>query len=258
MLIADTVTRYGTYDHLILLLGRLSDFVSKDLYRKQKAIEAKGGSAGGGSPPMFPGMFPTFGKVQAPMGFSPDREGSPQSDSQEDIDLEASYEVALREWESIRRSFEIFRSRLGPEFQPFGDGLDHQRGARTPFGDPIYFRTYSIAGIWMNYYMGYIHLYRSHPLMPPVAMRAAGLTAKKTAGFALKIGQIAAGLAADCSEYKEINTYLGAALIESSFCVFVAGVQVNISIYLLGRHTLTNLILVQRPCAETMGRTENA
>ncbi|UKZ47421.1 hypothetical protein TrVGV298_001639 [Trichoderma virens] len=216
---------YGTYDHLVLLLGRLSDFVSKDLSRKQKAIEAKGENAGTGSPPMFPGMFPTFGKVQAPMGFSPPRDGTPHSDSQDDIDPEASYEAALQEWNAIYRSFQIFKSRLGPEFQPLSDELEEQ--TKTPFGDPIYFRTYSIAGIWMNYYMGFIHLYRSHPSMPPVAMRAAGLMAKKTAGFALRIGQIASGLAADCSEYTVINTYLGAALIESSFCVFVAGVQYN-------------------------------
>ncbi|QYS93483.1 Zn(2)-C6 fungal-type domain-containing protein [Trichoderma simmonsii] len=218
---------YGTYDHLVLLLGRLSDFVSKDLSRKQKAIEAKGENAGTGSPPMFPGMFPTFGKVQAPMGFSPPRDGTPHSDSQDELDPEATYEAALQEWNAIYSSFEVFKSRLGPEFQPLGDEPDGPRRTKTPFGDPIYFRTYSIAGIWMNYYMGFIHLYRSHPSMPPVAMRAAGLMAKKTAGFALKIGQIASGLAADCSEYAVINTYLGAALIESSFCVFVAGVQYN-------------------------------
>ncbi|KAL7938105.1 hypothetical protein V8C35DRAFT_320042 [Trichoderma chlorosporum] len=219
------LSAYGTYDHLVLLLGRLADFVSKDLSRKQKFMEAKGGNAG--SPPMFPGMFPTFGKVQAPMGFSPPRDGTPHSDSQDDFDPEASYEAALQEWNAIYHSFEIFKSRLGPEFQPLEDDSDSQTRAKTPFGDPIYFRTYSIAGIWMNYYMGFIHLYRSHPSMPPVAMRAAGLMAKKTAGFALKIGQIASGLAADCSEYAVINTYLGAALIESSFCVFVAGVQYN-------------------------------
>ncbi|KAL7919210.1 fungal-specific transcription factor domain-containing protein [Trichoderma austrokoningii] len=216
---------YGTYDHLILLLGRLSDFVSKDLSRKQKAIEARGGGAGTGSPTMFPGMFPTFGKVQAPMGFSPPRDDTPQSDSQDDIDPEESYKAALQEWNGIYRAFEIFKNHLGPGFQPIHDEFGDPNGTKTPFGDAIYFKTYSIAGIWMNYYMGFIHLYRSHPSMPPVAMRAAGLMAKETAGFALKIGQIAYGLAADCSEYAEINTYLGAALIESSFCVFVAGIQ---------------------------------
>lgn len=182
---------------------------------------------------MFPGMFPTFGKVQAPMGFSPPRDDTPQSDSQDDIDPETSYESALQEWNSIYRSFEIFQSRLGPEFQPINDGNGGQKRIKTPFGNAIYFKTYSIAGIWMNYYMGFIHLYRSHPSMPPVAMRAAGLMAQKTAGFALKIGRIAFGLAADCSEYAEINTYLGAALIESSFCVFVAGIQVSIQFSIL-------------------------
>ncbi|KAM0524682.1 hypothetical protein ACHAPE_000781 [Trichoderma viride] len=219
---------YGTNDHLILLLGRLSDFVSKDLSRKQKATEAQGGGAGTGSPTMFPGMFPAFGKVQAPMGFSPPRDDTPQSDSQDDVDPEASYEAALQEWNSLYHSFEVFKSRLGPEFQPTNDEFGDQKGTKTPFGNAIYFKTYSIAGIWMNYYMGFIHLFRSHPSMPPVAMRAAGLMAQKTAGFALKIGRIAFGLAADCSEYAEINTYLGAALIESSFCVFVAGIQVSI------------------------------
>jgi hypothetical protein len=148
------LVRYGTYDHLILLLGRLSDFVSKDLSRKQKAIEAQGGGAGTGSPTMFPGMFPAFGKVQAPMGFSPPRDDTPQSDSQEDLDPEASYEAALQEWNNIYRSFEIFKSRLGSGFQPINDEFGDQTRAKSPFGDAIYFKTYSIAGIWMNYYMG--------------------------------------------------------------------------------------------------------
>lgn len=35
--------RYGTYDHLLILMARVADFASKDLVRKRKAAKANGG-----------------------------------------------------------------------------------------------------------------------------------------------------------------------------------------------------------------------
>jgi hypothetical protein len=215
-------TRYGTFDHLLLLLARLSDFGSRDIPRKKKVNSMPGPPSG--SPPMFVGMLPTRGKVVAPMGFSPPRDTSPQSESLEDDDLELATLAAHEEWEAIRHAFEIFRSRLGPDFQPLAEEFSDRRD--TPFGTARQYSTFSLAGICMNYYMGLICLYRTHPSMPPAAMMAAGRAARETAPFAREIGRIAAGLTDDVSDVTEISTLVGAALIECCFCLFVAGIQV--------------------------------
>jgi hypothetical protein len=218
---------YGTYDHLVLLLGRLASFASKDLSRKRKEFRAKGGGSfrGGSSPSQFPGIVPTLGKFQAPMGFSAQTSCSDDSDSPGDMATPESTDLAEQEWESIRQAFETFESHLDSRFKP----LDSEYADRkdTPFGTALQYRTYSVAGIWMNYYMGLIHLYRSRPSMPPAAMQAAGMAAPSTAGYAIQIGRIAAGLTDDCSNQRDVSTTLAAALIESSFCLFVAAVQVS-------------------------------
>ncbi|KAK2011161.1 hypothetical protein LZ32DRAFT_534401 [Colletotrichum eremochloae] len=313
---------YGTYDHLMLLLGRLCSFASKDLPRKRKSFKGFGpppggrpggppgappgapinaggppqggshvwpppgmaggmpggdprpgkmggipdgmsggppggpsvsmppagmmgglpgggfGGAGGGpppgmmpggngvSPPMFPGMLPNLGKVTLPMGFSPPRDETPPplgEEAPEELDSDMAASAAMREWESLREAFEILHSQFGPEFQPLGAEYADRRD--SPFGPTLQYRTFSVAGIWMNYYMGLIHLYRAHPKMPPAAMIAAGIQAQHTAKFAMEIGRIAAGLTDDCANVVEISTLVGAALIESSFCLFVGGIQ---------------------------------
>ncbi|MBE3042071.1 hypothetical protein IMZ48_05725 [Candidatus Bathyarchaeota archaeon] len=216
---------YGTFDHLLLLHARLSEFASDDLPRKRKAnkIPAPPGS----SPPMFPGMFPTPGKVSAPTGFSQPRDHpSPQSDSADDTDLEQATRAALSSWEAIHAAFNALRSRLGPEFSPLSDEYTDRR--ETPFGAAVQYRTFSAAGIWMNFHMGMICLHRAHPSMPPTAMMAAGRAAGETAPFAKEIGRIAAGLSdEDVSNRSEITTLVGAAFIESCFPLFVAGIQVR-------------------------------
>lgn len=216
--------RYGTYDHLMLLLGRLANFSSKDQSRKRRASRGKFAPQGSGSPPPFPGMLPTLGKVKPPMGFTPPRDPSPQSDILEDTDPEASFQSALQEWEAIRLAFDAFETQLGPEFQPLRPEYSDRRD--SPFGMTLQYRTFSVAGLWMNFYMGMIHLHRAHPTMPPAAMQAAGVSARQTAGFANQVGRVAAGLSDDCSQVTEISTLVSAAFIESCFCLFVAGVQV--------------------------------
>jgi hypothetical protein len=208
----------------MLLLGRVADFSSKDIPRKRKVMQGRPGPPMG-SPPMFPGMLPTGGKVSLPMGFSPPRDSSPQRESTEDIDVELSTQLALHEWNSIRQAFEVLKSQFGPEFEPLASEYTDRRD--SPFGPTLQYRTFSVAGVWMNYYMGLIYLHRSHPSMPPAAMMAAGAAAQQTGEWATLIGRIAAGLSEDCSQMKEITTLMGAAFIESSFCLFVAGVQVS-------------------------------
>lgn len=215
---------YGTYDHLVLLLGRLASFASKDLTRKREAFKANGPGRGG-SPGMFPGMVPRHPeRVTVPMGFTPPRETSPPSDaSPENIDLDTSTAEAYHEWEGIKQAFETLRAHFGPEFEPLG--ADIYPAKATPFGLAAHYRTYSIAGIWMNYYMGLIVLHRAHPTMPPVAMVAAGLTARTTAHFCLEVGRIAAGLEENIEQLSSVSTLMAAALIECCFPLFVAGIQ---------------------------------
>jgi hypothetical protein len=174
---------------------------------------------------MFPGMLPRTTNVSVPMGFSPPRESSPSSDHTEDIDMDTCTREAYREWESLRRAFETLRSYFGPEFEPLGPEYGDNR--ESPFGPVVQYRTFSIAGVWMNFYMGLIHLYRTHPAMPPAALMAAGMAARDTAEYAREIGRIAAGLSDDCSDITQISTLVGGAFIESCFCLFVAGVQVS-------------------------------
>lgn len=179
----------------------------------------------GQSPPSFPGLMPTTGRVTVPRGFSPPRESSPSSDSAEEMDFDASTAKAMREWEDIRQAFEVFRAHLGPDFEPMGP--DFAPPEMTPFGPALMYRTYSIAGIWMNYYMGLIVLHRAHPSMPPVAVIAVGMAAQQTGRYANEVARIAAGLHEDTAQITNISTLVAAAFIESCFPMFVAGVQVG-------------------------------
>lgn len=212
----------------MLLLGRLASFASGDMARKRKVFSLRGTFGGSGAPPgTFPGMMPSSGRVPMPMGFSPPREHpSPSSDTLEDADLEELTNAALQEWASIRHAFEVIQEQFGPEFAQLD--ADLAPPISTPFGPAAQYRTYGVAGIWLNYYMGLIILYRSHPEMPPVAMMAAGMSAHQTTGYAIEIGRIAAGLDEGTEQKSAVSTLIGAAFIESSFPTFVAAVQVGL------------------------------
>jgi hypothetical protein len=171
---------------------------------------------------MFPGILPPQGKVSAPMGFSPQRDTSPYSEQSEENDAETALAIAMSEWTVISEAFNMFKARLGPMFEPLAPEYSDRRD--SPFGQSLQYRTYSMAGIWMNYYMGLIHLHRTHPSMPPVAMMAAGQAAPRTAPYANQIGRIAAGLGDGIRDTSQVNTLVAAALIESCFCLFVAAI----------------------------------
>ncbi|ESZ98711.1 hypothetical protein SBOR_0949 [Sclerotinia borealis F-4128] len=213
---------YGTFDHLILLMGRLADFASKDLKRKTRAMKAANNPISN-QMPNFAGMVPNVKEPTLPMGFSPTYSVSPQSSEADDVDLEARRLEAEDEWQDIRNAFSVLEDHFGEDFQPLGE--EFSTPAQTPFGPALQYRTYGISGIWMNYYMGLISCHRSHPSMPPAAMVAAGMAARKTAFFANEIGRIAAGIAPDLSMTTQVNPGVGAALMESSTCLFLSGVQ---------------------------------
>jgi len=257
---------YGTFDHLMLLLGRLCNFASRDRARKQMAKKPDGppGAPGPGmSPPLFAGMMPSKGTFSVPTGFSPPRDLTPPPDGPDEIDFEASTKAALADWDSIRQAFETFRAQLGPDFEPLD--TEYEPAFPTPFGPPIQYRTYNVAGIWMNYYMGLIVLHRAHPAMPPVAMIAAGMAARQTVPFAMEIGRIAAGLVAeDCSRVGAVSTLVGATLIESSFPLFVSAIQVSLPQTRTDSWVATGIVvadstsLVPFPGAETLGHQADA
>ena len=234
-------------------MGRLADFAADDLKRKRLAMKANGGwrppaSMGMGPPPGnqgqapkfpqtpqqplptpqmpdFSGMVPGVREAQLPMGFEHTREESPQSTSSDDMDLEAKRIEAEEEWQEIRNAFGVLEDHFGEDFAPLGP--EFSAPIQTPFGTALQYRTYGIAGIWMNFYMALISCHRSHPSMPPAAMVAAGIAARQTASFANEVGRIAAGILPDCSMTAQVNPGVGAALIESATCLFVSGVQVS-------------------------------
>jgi len=247
-----TKNSYGTFDHLILLMGRLADFAAKDLKRKRLAMKANGGQwrpspeymqmqapaaqipGSQGFPqtppkqaqmPGFSGMVPGVKEAQLPMGFEATGDASPQSTQSDEMDLQERTQEAEEEWQEIRNAFSVLEDYFGEDFQALGP--EFSEPMETPFGPALKYRTYGIAGIWMNFYMGLIACHRSHPSMPPAATMAAGIAARQTASFANELGRIAAGIAPDSSMTTQVNPTVGAALIESSTCLFVSGVQVS-------------------------------
>lgn len=229
-------------------MGRLADFAARDMKRKRAVIQANGGwrrpetsrgsSASGsnqaglpGSSPQTPTMMPNFNGMvpgvkepQLPMGFEASRDTSPQSIQSDDTDLQTRTAEAEEEWQEIRAAFTVLEDHLGEDFQALG--AEYTSPIETPFGTALQYRTYGIAGIWMNYYMGLICCHRSHPSMPPATMVAAGIMRKNTEYYANQLGRIAAGIAPDCHASAEVNTSVGGALIESSTCLFISAIQV--------------------------------
>lgn len=175
-------------------------------------------------PPMF-GMAPSTELPPMPEAFihTPDlsRTGMPQ---RKDVELDAATVAAEAEWEGIQNAFEVFEQRLGSDFQPLSP--EYMQPLSTPFGPALYYRTYSMACIWALYYAGRIITARVHPSMPPAAMVATGVAAFQTKGWAKLIGRVCAGLQpTNSSTTTQLNPSLGAALIESSLCLFFAGIQ---------------------------------
>lgn len=226
--------RYGTYDHVMLVIGRVANFAAKDLKRKRLAWKANqerqspeaAKMPGPPQPPMFSGMMPVTGEPKLPMGFQePFGDTNTQQHQADFIDLEAKRIEAEEEWHDIMNAFSILEDHFGEDFQALGP--EFSRPVDSPFGPALQYRTYSIAGIWLNYYMALIVCHRAHPSMPPVAMMAAGMAAKQTAFFANQLGRVAAGIAPYSTGAAQVTPGVGAALIETSFCLFIAGVQVS-------------------------------
>lgn len=242
---------YGSFDHLILLLGRIADFAAKDRTRKLRQMALQGGQwvpapgmniprppqppPGSGpppgppppqAPPAFFGMAPPpRSNVQMPSSYNP-VEGSTVPESRqtpEALDLQVATAAALEEYGKIRAALRAFAAALGGEAFQHLDA-DCHTPIDTPFGSALFYRSYDIGCLWSIYNMCEIIAIRSHPHMHPAAHAAAGLAAKDTAFYAQQIGRIAAGIVPGPSN-QPLNPTLGSSLCESCMPTFFAAIQ---------------------------------
>jgi hypothetical protein len=251
---------YGSFDHLILLLGRIADFASKDRARKLRQMALQGGQwipAPGmdipqppetgacpppsvdpgvpqrpstGPPPQAPPTFfgmapPPRSNVQMPSSYNPVHQttASYSTESTEASDLQAATAAALVEYGRICAALKGFVAALNvPAFQQL-DG-DLHTPIPAPFGPAMSYRSYDISCLWSIYNMCEIIAIRSHPHMHPAAHAAAGLAAKDTAYFAEQIGRVVAGIVPGPAN-EPLNPILGSSLCESGMPSFVAAIQ---------------------------------
>ncbi|KAF3482855.1 uncharacterized protein GIQ15_02179 [Arthroderma uncinatum] len=255
---------YGSMDHLLLLLARISAFGVRDRKRKLKVMEENGGewrpppnmfpsgrrggpSPGGPpprtvpggpsshapgvdrekSPPMY-GMLPAK-PVRLLSGFAgqPNGASAPSPTSTEGTDLDARTAEAEAEWQEIATACERFEQAMGPSFAPLPP--DGAPLITSPFGPALQYRTHIIGCIWGLYYAGRIILHRFHPSMPPAATKAAGAAAPRTAQYAQTIGRIVAGIPYDQQHFTSastnLNVTIAGVLNELTVSLFFAGVQ---------------------------------
>lgn len=228
-------------DHLLLLLGRIANFASKDQIRKRKVAQANGGqwrppgvpSSSGpssGSPrtpvaqPSFYGMIPDSGPHHLPKGFhqGPRNDTFAPPSPEDEFELDASTEKAQEEWKDIQQALDFFENSLGQAWQPLA--ADEAPAITTPFGVALQYRTYNIAGIWAFFYMGRIIAERTEPSMPAASMMATGVAAGRTAKYAIIVGRICFGLQLP-PQNQPLNPTFGSALAETMLPLFFAGVQ---------------------------------
>jgi hypothetical protein len=242
-------------DHLVLVMGRIAEFASKDLIRKRKLMKLNGGQwkpppgmfakppAGPpsnfqkqspSSPPGIPSQAqqpPMFGMIPAsPTPATPERFTQAPRDQiyvppvidEDSLELDAATAEAEAEWSDIQVVLDLFEQSLGSEYASLPDYLAPPY--ETAFGTAIQYRTWSIACIWVMYYTGRIIAARVHPSMPPAALMAAGVAAAQTAFWANKIGRICCGLQIPPSN-QPLNPAVGATLMESTLGLFFGGVQ---------------------------------
>ncbi|KAM0712054.1 hypothetical protein Q7P37_011148 [Cladosporium fusiforme] len=245
---------YGSFDHLMLILGRIANFASKDRERKLKQMALNGGQwrppggmnmprppgppPGQGAPPgpppgpppqagpAFFGMAPPPRQnVKMPASYNPTQNAPNRdhSNSPDEFDMGLATEAALEEYGKIRAALKAFTIAMSSEaFQPLDD--DCHTPLETSFGKALSYRSYDIGCLWSVYNMCEIIAIRSHPHMHPASHAAAAIAAKDTAYYAERIGRIAAGIAPGPAA-QPLNPTLGSALCDSTMPSFFAAVQ---------------------------------
>ncbi|KAF2864469.1 hypothetical protein K470DRAFT_208460 [Piedraia hortae CBS 480.64] len=218
---ADAV--HGSFDHLTLLLGRIADFASRDRARKRRQWQLKGSpwNTTAGPSPQHVSMPAAYGSIR---DLHAGRNPSPSADmaSATPAEVEVATRIALEDHASLRAALDRFAASLGEAFQPLTS--EYQPEMPTPFGPALFYRSYDIGCLWALYNMALIITLRLHPSMPPATHVAAGLAARDTEEYALRIGQISAGIALDRTG-QPTNPVLSAALCESAMPTFFAAIQ---------------------------------
>ena len=176
------------------------------------------------SQPMY-GYMPNPGSIRVPRGFDQaklDQAYSSIPNPSESQSLETATLEAEAEWGAISHAYDTFANSLGPAFAPLEP--EHMTPVTTPFGQALYYRSYSIACVLIMFYCGRIVCQRIKPNMPPAAMAAAGVAAQSTAQYANTVGRICAGIQ-PIDTTVAINPHHGAALMDSCMGLFHAGIQ---------------------------------
>jgi hypothetical protein len=170
------------------------------------------------------GMMPPREPGEMPKEFINNDRDSPASsiNTMNDLELEAATVEAEEEWKEIKRALQVFEDSLGQGWRPVPP--ERIQPLSTPFGPATHYQNGTIANIWASYYMAQIILERTHPDMPPMAMVAAGIAARKTTFQATEIARITAGLLPPGIS-QTIDALHRGSLIESSMPLFFAGVQ---------------------------------
>ncbi|KAK3326725.1 hypothetical protein B0H66DRAFT_168088 [Apodospora peruviana] len=205
---------HGTFDHLMLLLWRTADFVERERTRRQAAA------------------------ARPPKSSGPEGGANLPDDRLRHLNTIIALEHARENWNSLKQYYEDFKSKLGHQFEPLGSEYISKT---SPFGSVLQYRTFSVAGIWMNYHMGLIHVYRSEPGIaselegPALPQAAEAAATARQAGIMLSantIGRIAAGLRPDIlfrnRDDDPMSPLHCGALIESYLPILAAGTQYGI------------------------------
>ncbi|KAM7190405.1 hypothetical protein V8F33_009521 [Rhypophila sp. PSN 637] len=205
--IGDLIAIHGTSDNLFSLLRKVTDCVTEVEEFKAAAMRERNVVAN----------------------------ASPEEDSTRSVDIFAARrrEAVMGNLARLQQEFEDFKRHLGEEYQRLGYESFPAGPVRfiSPFGSSHRFRSYAVAGIWMNFYMGLIHLRQLELSLSHQETAAPELNeriSQDTAPFVDHICQIAAGLLADRDVAESTTTPAhAAALIESCVPVSIAGGKIT-------------------------------
>lgn len=220
---------YGSFDHLLLLLGRVTDFAVRDRSRKVKASASRSGEAARRArktpqAPTFFGISSAGASAPMPSAYQPSTPlGEFNVANEGDItDLNATTKQALDDWTSIKTALNTYASMLGENFQPLSD--EYNQPLSTPFGKALFYRTSEIGCLWAIYNMTLIIAHRSHPHMPPQVDDATINAGVETRQYSYDIARIAAGMVLP-SYNQTMNPIQGAAFCEICLPLYFAAVQ---------------------------------
>lgn len=225
---------YGSFDHVTLLIGRVCDFVSRDVPRKIAWNEAHGSPF---PPAIFYGMAPSaaaympraYAETANSSSMASPANAEPRNYQQTpgqnpDAQLRAQTEQALAEWTALEAAYMTLERGLAVAgFLPLAE--DEITHFNTPFGRVVHYPAFNIAVLHMFVQMGRLLLARAHPSMPAAMTTAVGVAAAQTSARANLIGRIAAGVTPLLSANESLSPQLAGTFTDCTLPLFLAGVQ---------------------------------